>query len=191
MNFDRRTGARRPGVPRPGALIAALLAAFALIATATPSKAAEEDTVEAFSSWEATGHIYPTGVEESTFVGVLSGILYVRNADDVIESGLIMCPGTVTIDTTAGTQHGTAKCVIVTPESDRVFGSFECDGAYQAGCEGEFTITGGTGSMQGITGGGPIKLQSAFANAALVPGTVIDQTAAGLALWPALSYKLP
>ena len=190
MTFDPSTGARRPGVPRAGALCA-LLAAFVLIATATPSMAAEEDTVEAFSSWEASGHIYPTGVEESTFVGVLSGILYVRNSDDVIEAGLIMCPATVTVNTTDGSQHGSAKCVIVTPESNRVFGSFECDGVYQAGCAGEFTITGGTGSMQGITGGGPIKLQSAFANAALVPGTVIDQTAAGLALWPALSYKIP
>ena len=190
MTFDPSTGARRPGVPRAGALFA-LLAAFVLIATATPSMAAEEDTVEAFSSWEASGHIYPTGVEESTFVGVLSGILYVRNSDDVIEAGLIMCPATVTVNTTDGSQHGSAKCVIVTPESNRVFGSFECDGVYQAGCAGEFTITGGTGSMQCITGGGPIKLQSAFANAALVPGTVIDQTAAGLALWPALSYKIP
>ena len=180
MTFDPSTGARRPGVPRAGALFA-LLAAFVLIATATPSMAAEEDTVEAFSSWEASGHIYPTGVEESTFVGVLSGILYVRNSDDVIEAGLIMCPATVTVNTTDGSQHGSAKCVIVTPESNRVFGSFECDGVYQAGCAGEFTITGG----------GPIKLQSAFANAALVPGTVIDQTAAGLALWPALSYKIP
>jgi hypothetical protein len=60
-----------------------------------------------------------------------------------------------------------------------------------AGCSGEFTITGGTGSMAGITGGGPIRLQSAFAHAALVPGSIVDQTAAGLALWPALSYKLP
>ena len=70
MNFDIRTGARRSGIPRAGAL-AALLAAFVLIATTTPSMAAEEGTVEAFSSWEASGHIYPTGVEESTFVGVL------------------------------------------------------------------------------------------------------------------------
>jgi hypothetical protein len=189
MTFRTRTGAWRSGVPR--AFVGALLAATLVVAASTSPASAEEGTVEAFSSWEATGHIYPTGVEESTFVGVMSGILYVRNTDNVIEAGLIMCPGTVTINTTDGTQHGTAKCVIVTPESDRVFGSFECDGAYQAGCEGEFTLTGGTGSMQGITGGGPIKLQSAFANAALMPGTVIDQTAAGLALWPALSYTLP
>ena len=92
---------------------------------------------------------------------------------------------------TDGSQHGTAKCVIVTPESNRVFGSFECEGVYNASCEGEFTITGGTGSMAGITGGGTIRLQSAFANAALVPGSIVERTSAGLALWPALSYKLP
>ncbi len=177
---------------RAGAIVAALFAATVFVAAQGPSAvAAEEDTVEAFSSWEASGRIYPTGPAESTFVGVLSGILYVRDRENTIEAGLIMCPGTVTIDTTDGSQHGTAKCVIVTPESDRVFGSFECEGIHNAGCEGEFTITGGTGSMAGITGGGPIRLQSAFANAALVPGSIVDQTAAGLALWPALSYKLP
>lgn len=177
---------------RTGAVVAALFTAAVLVATPGPSPvAAEEGTVEAFSSWEASGHIYPTGPEESTFVGVLSGILYVRNSEDVIDAGLIMCPGTVTINTTDGSQHGSAKCVIVTPESDRVFGTFECDGVYNAGCEGEFTFTGGTGSMEGITGGGPIKLQSAFANATLVPGTIVEEAAAGLALWPALSYTLP
>ena len=36
MTFDPSNGARRPGVPRAGALFA-LLAAFVLIATATPS----------------------------------------------------------------------------------------------------------------------------------------------------------
>ena len=191
MIFNRRTGACRPGALHAGAIVGALLAASLVLAASTTAANAEEGTVEAFSSWEASGHIYPTGVEESTFVGVLSGILYVRNADNVIDAGLIMCPGTVTIDTTDGSQHGTAKCVIVTPDSDRVFGSFECEGVYNAGCEGAFTITGGTGSMQGIIGGGPITLQSAFANATLVPGTIVDQTAAGLALWPALSYTLP
>ncbi|MEX2201519.1 MAG: hypothetical protein WD711_09010 [Dongiaceae bacterium] len=174
-----------------GRLAASLLAAFLVVGAAAMPASAEDDTVEAFSSWEASGHIYPTGPEESTFVGVLSGILYVRDKENTIDAGLIMCPGTVTIDTTDGSQHGTAKCVIVTPESDRVFGSFECEGIYNAGCAGEFTITGGTGNMAGITGGGPIRLQSAFANAALVPGSIIDQTAAGLALWPALSYQLP
>jgi hypothetical protein len=180
----------RTGVRSAGGLAVSLLAAFLVVGFTLPASA-EEGTVEAFSSFEASGHIYPTGPEESTFVGVLSGILYVRDAENTIDAGLIMCPGTVTIDTTDGSQHGTAKCVIVTPESNRVFGSFECEGVYNAGCEGEFTITGGTGSMAGITGGGPIKLQSAFANAALVPGSIVERTSAGLALWPALSYTLP
>jgi hypothetical protein len=116
--------------------------------------AAEEGTVEAFSSFEASGHIYPTGPEESTFVGVLSGILDARDAENTIDAGLIMCPGTVTIDTTDGSQHGTAKCVIVTPESNRVFGSFECEGVSAPAARASSPSPAAPAAWQALPGAG-------------------------------------
>jgi len=173
---------------------AALLLAAAL-GPAVPATAQDElpkeGTVEAFTSWEASGHVYPTGPAEATFVGVLSGILYVRDETGTIDAGLITCPVTVTVDTGDGSQTGEAKCVIATPENARFFGRFHCEGVFLEGCNGEFEITGGTGPLEGIEGGGRIELKSAFAHVALVPGNIVDQTAAGLALWPALTYKLP
>jgi len=152
---------------------------------------AEEGTLEAVSSWEARGQIYPTGPEEATFVGALSGILYVSSADGSMDAGLITCPATLVINTTDGSQTGHAKCVIVTPDAERVFGEFTCAGVLGEGCNGDFTLTGGTGEKANISGGGPIQLRGAPSRLALTTGNMIEQTTIGLAVWPKLTYKLP
>lgn len=170
--------------------------ALAIIFTASFAVAAEEGTVEAFSSWEARGQIYPTGPQEATFVGALSGVLYVegrtsQGEERSIDAGLITCPSTVVINTSDGSQTGQGKCVILTPDGDRIYARFTCTGAYLAGCRGEFTLTGGSGEKQNISGGGPIQLKSALANLTTTPGNMLQQAAIGIALWPELKYKLP
>jgi hypothetical protein len=52
-------------------------------------------------------------------------------------------------------------------------------------------LKGGTGDKENISGGGPILIKTAFANIAAIPGSVVEQTAVGLAVWPELTYKLP
>jgi len=171
---------------------ALLGAALACSLYASFPAAAEEGTVEAFSSWQARGQIYPTGPKEATFVGALSGILYVKGDDGSLDAGLITCPASVTINTEDGSQNGRGKCVILTPESERIYAEFRCSGVYLEGCNGDFTLTGGTGKNESISGGGPIQFKSAFSNlAAATPGSVVEQSAVGVALWPKLTYKLP
>ncbi len=173
---------------------AAKLAFGAVIAIAIAMSVpavAEEGTVEAFSSWEARGQIYPTGVAETTFVGVLSGVLYVTDEAGSMDAGLITSPVTVAINTEDGSQVADGKCVIVTPDSERIYAEFKCSGVYLEGCNGDFTLKGGTGDKENISGGGPIQIKTAFANIAAVPGSVVEETAVGLAVWPELTYKLP
>lgn len=165
-----------------------------IIAMSVPAAAQEgpqEGTVEAFSSWEARGQIYPTGPKEATFVGVLSGVLYVTGKDDSMDAGLITCPGTLVINTENGSQSGQAKCVIVTPDAERIYAEFTCSGVYMEGCNGDFMLKGGTGDKEHISGGGPILLKSAFSNLASISGNIVEQSAIGLAVWPKLTYKLP
>jgi len=166
-------------------------AALAFSQAMAEEGAPEEGTVEAFSSWEADGEIYPTGVNEATFVGVLSGVLYVRAEDGSIDSGLLTCPATVVINTDDFSQTGKGKCIIITPEAERIYASFECAGEYGQGCNGDFALNGGTGEQENISGGGPIEFKSAFASFALTPGHVLEQSSVGLMLLPELAYKLP
>lgn len=148
-------------------------------------------TVEAFSSWEARGEFYQTGPNEATFVGVLSGILYVEGADGSLEAGLMTCPARLRVDKESWAQTGTADCVILTPDGERVYGEFECAGTYQEGCRGAFSIVGGTGSREGITGGGPIEFDNAVPALTDVPGNMVTTQAIGLVRLPELTFRLP
>ena len=174
----------RGGSPFGAALLLSLAIAY--------PAAAEEGTVEAFSSWQARGQIYPTGPTEATFVGALSGVLYVKGEDNSMDVGLMSCPATLVINTEDGSQIGNGKCVIMTQDSERIYAEFTCAGTYLAGCDGDFKLTGGTGDKANISGGGPILFRSAFSNlAASMPGAIVEQSAIGLAVWPELTYELP
>lgn len=166
-------------------------AALTLFFSSAGLAAAEEGSVEAFSSWQARGQIYPTGPKEATFVGVLSGVLYIKAADGSMDAGLITCPGTVVINTDDLSQSAHGKCVIQTPDEERIYAEFTCSGVYRAGCNGDFTLRGGTGEKENISGGGPIQFKSAFSNLTAIPGNVVEQSAVGLAVWPRLTYRIP
>jgi hypothetical protein len=153
---------------------------------------AEEVSVEGYSAWSARGQIFPTGASESTFVGALSGVLIVKGEDGSIDAGEIVCPGSLVINTDDASQVGNGKCIIITPDGERVFGEFSCHGEFGQGCDGEFTLTGGTGEKAGIAGGGPIRIRRI--SSSLMQdrsGNIIEQSLAGIAYWPSLTYQLP
>ena len=58
--------------------------------------------------------------------------------------------------------------------------------------QGTFTITGGTGSLEGITGSGNMYTRTALGATALnlESGDVLE-AAAGIAFWPELKVKRP
>ena len=172
--------------------VAVLCAGLACAVAAPQTAVAADGTVEAYSSWQARGQVFPTGTDEATFVGVLSGVLIVKGEDGTIDSGQIMCPGSVVINTADGSQIGHGKCIILTPDSERIYGEFSCYGQYGQDCDGEFSLTGGTGDKTGISGGGPIQLRNIATNLAESGnGNVVDQAVAGIAVWPKLIYTLP
>ena len=168
-----------------------LFAAVTLAIFCAAPAMAEEGTVEAFSSWQARGQIYPTGTAEATFVGSLSGMLYVKNKDGSFDTGRVTCPGVITINTIDHSQSGQGRCVILTPDAERIYAEFKCSGIVGSGCNGDFTLKGGTGGMEHITGGGPIQFKTAVADLVAIPGNIVETSYAGLAVLPKLTYKLP
>jgi hypothetical protein len=82
--------------------------------------------------------------------------------------------------------------VVLTPDGERVFGAFTCRGTHLEGCQDDLTLTGATGTLQGLSGSGPLQLKSAFTEyLRATPGGIVQQTAVGLAVWPKLTYQLP
>lgn len=156
-----------------------------------PAGAAEEATVKAFVAWQGAGQTMQTGVDEATFIGSISGTVYVETEKGPVASGQIVCPATVRIELATAAQSGSGRCTIVAADGARIFAEFTCTGVHLIGCDGDFTLTGGTGRFAGITGGGRAVLRSSSRTLTAVGGSGVAESGSGILFWPALSYKLP
>jgi hypothetical protein len=169
-----------------------LLALAAAIAAAPSiASAAEEATVKAFVAWEGAGNTTQTGVDEATFIGAIAGTVYVETDKGPIDSGQLVCPVMVQVELSSGSQKGSGRCTLTAQDGMRIYGAFTCSGIHLVGCDGDFTLTGGTGRFEGITGGGRAVLRAGQRTITAVGESGITETGNGILFWQALSYKLP
>ena len=79
------------GISRRLMLTAAAIGmAFAAAASAA---AGEEQTIDAFSVWQARGHMYKMGENIGMFVGALQGPFFIETPEGPVGAGTIICPG--------------------------------------------------------------------------------------------------
>lgn len=155
------------------------------------ARAAEEATITAFSTWQGGGELFETGPQQATFVGALGGTVYVETDKGPVASGRLTCPATVQIDLVDRAQTGTGHCTIVGEGGDRIYGDIACTGVFLVGCHGDFTLTGGTGRFEGITGGGPVIIRSDFGQLKAGADGKAPQETSGIIYWRELKYKIP
>jgi hypothetical protein len=169
----------------------ASVAAAAVIALPTAVSAAEEGTVKIMAPWESSGQIFQVGPDEVLFLGVAEGIMYIDEGEGVLDAAALQCPGTREISLEAGASKAHGRCVITGEGGDQIFAVYRCEGA-EGDCEGTFELTGGTGRFEGITGKGAMQVRTRLMALAQNAETgAVVSGAAGLAKWPALSYKIP
>lgn len=152
----------------------------------------EESVINAFVPWQGRGFTFPTGPEHGTFVGALEGIVYIQTDKGPMTGGLITCPAMMDFNFQNGAQSGSGKCVIVGEPGDRVFAAWSCEGIRLVGCNGTFTITGGTGRFEGATGGGPLLSRPSLQlGTPDMPGNIVSESARGIMTLDALKVVLP
>lgn len=162
-----------------------------LLAASIPAAAAgPEETIKAFAAWQGRGQMFETGPTRATFVGSFTGMVFVDTEKGPLDAGFMVCPAILDINLTDGTQEGKGRCTITGKEGDRVYAELTCKGVHMLGCSGDFTLTGGTGRFEGITGGGPMTIRSGLHDTALGAGNIVQESAGGIIVWPKLSYKL-
>ena len=172
--------------------IAGLLTTLGIAAgSQSVALAAEEATIKAFASWQGSGQVFETGLDELTFVGALSGTVYVETEKGPIDSGQLVCPALVRINTSDSSQTGSARCTITAKDGARIFAQVSCTGIHLIGCDGQFDLTGGTKRFEGISGGGAVTLRSEFRRFTDVSEASVQEEARGIMFWPALHYKIP
>jgi hypothetical protein len=91
-----------------------------------------------------------------------------------------------------GAQAGDGRCVLTNRDQHQIFGRLTCAGTHGVGCQGRFTISGGTGPFQGITGEGDVVIRGALHELPVQSGQEgVREAGTGIAVWPALRYKIP
>lgn len=168
-----------------------LLLATALALAPGTGGAAEEREVKASAAWIAQGRFVPSGEGKVFFVGVFTGIMFVDKAEGWLNAMSLVCPGTLEVEINGGRQHGEGRCLLRVDDTHQVFARWSCAGTHQVECTGPFTLVGGTGRFAGITGQGQLRLRTGFAELKAPPEEMMRETAAGLAEWTSLRYRIP
>ncbi len=161
-------------------------------AAATSAAAGEEQTIDAFSVWQARGHMYKMGENIGMFVGALQGPFFIETPEGPVGAGTIICPGILKVDLDDGSQTGEGGCMITGEKGAQVFANWACSGYHLIGCKGEFTLVGGTGRFSGVTGGGPIVVRTTIGEVVVQASEdPAVEAAIGIAFWKGLRYELP
>jgi hypothetical protein len=172
-------------------MIRAVAALGIVVALLCPALAGEDATIKAFAAWQGSGQLFATGSKELTFVGALSGTVYVETEKGPLESGRLVCPAMVEINLEDGSQNGTGRCTITAKDGAQIFGDVSCTGIRLVGCDGQFALTGGTKRFEGISGGGPVTMRSEFGEIKGISDSSVRQDSGGIMFWPALHYTIP
>jgi len=160
---------------------------------AAPGAEAQEQTLDGFMAWEGAGAVYESGPDEGTFVGAISGTLFIQTEKGPAAAGAMVCPVLLEIDLRDATQHGEGKCVVTGDDGAKAFTAWTCRGVHRIGCDGEMTLTGGSGRLQGITGKGALSVRTingvGVTNA--MAGGAVAEGLRGLLTPEEMTYSLP
>jgi hypothetical protein len=176
-------------IASPAAL--GIAAAVTAMMTTGPAATAEQAAVKAFATWEASGQAVQTGADEATFVGTISGKVYVETEKGPVASGSMLCPAILRVNMDDGSQTGTGHCSFIADDGAQIFARLECSGIHLIGCDGDFTLTGGSGRFAGISGGGPVTVRSDLREVVGVSSGAVVEAVSGIMFWPNLSYQIP
>lgn len=172
-------------------MMVTVLAMLAAVASLDGVAGAEEGTVKAAATWKARSFVFPVGQDQAYLVGVYSGTFFVDDGKGALHAASIVCPATAEGDLKSVTKTGQGRCILTDEEGNRVYARFTCKGDLE-GCRGPFTVVGGTGKFDGITGEGEMISRILVRQITTVTGFQnAEQEGEGIATWPSLTYRIP
>ena len=138
---------------------ALLLGLFA----AAPARA-DDTEILADIHWAATYTLTQLEPGHTVQIGTVRG-LFVDEGAGPLHWASVVCPYLQADDATIRAVSILAYCIATTASGDQAFLNFGCAGnAHTEGCEGVWSITGGTGRLAGITGEGGVAVWTLVVN---------------------------
>lgn len=152
---------------------------------------AEEQTAHATAAWKGRARTYLTGPQQVFLLGVFGGRLAVGDGRRSLDGAELVCPAAFDADYATNRQTGEGRCIATTATGERLFARWTCAGEPDHGCAGRFVLTGGTGAFQGVTGESEFTLQLLASRLDRLEQREAEYDLAGLAEWPAFTYRTP
>jgi hypothetical protein len=179
--------------PNPVLSIVLLLSAWLAPALSPADEATSfrELTVKVLAPWQAKGEVFQIGPDTLLLLGTFEGIMYIERGEGSLDAAIFTCPATTRIRQFKDTLSSSGWCTLTSEDGDLAFAEFDCAGPRDA-CRGDFRLTGGSGALTGIEGGGEMIVRTALRGMAedVQTGTLVSN-AEGLAVWPELTVRIP
>jgi hypothetical protein len=136
-----------------------------------------------FSTWEAHGNFYAVEPQKLLFQGSFEGMMFTEDGGGMMDGANIVCAVTQEFDLKSNATQAVGKCSIDVSDKDTIYARFDCEG--QPGmCDGQFTLVGGTGRFDHISGGGNYRSRTQLAElASKLGGNAVVGSAEGIAVW--------
>ncbi len=150
-----------------------------------------EVTLKILAPWQGKGQVFKIAPNKVKVVGAFDGIMYIDSGKGELDAAVFMCPGTeyINLDTKQATIK--ADCMISKGKNKIAYAKLNAKGELGA-LDGDFEIIGGEKKWRGMTGKGKVTIRTALGATALNKNTgELINSAAGLAVWPALKVRLP
>jgi hypothetical protein len=163
---------------------------LAVTLTSTTASSQSGGSLDGVLSWTGHGRVFQIGVDQQEILGVIEGVFYIENSQGALDDAFMECTIKQQINQADQTTSAEGNCVIVQGPQNNVFGSYHCKGV-RGICRGKFTLTGGTGDFEEISGGSDILIRSPVVE---LSASVTDleelEIANGMALFDGLEYRL-
>ena len=155
-----------------------------LMFAASPGLAQDEPQVfDAFAAVEANGTIVRAAEKRLMIVGTLAGRFYIETGEGPVDSGRVSCAASARLDRASARTTAHGACTVTTHDGATAWGEWQCDGYELVGCQGTFTLLGGTARFEGAAGESRIIWRpTAHEFSRQLDGSTLDK-AAGLLLW--------
>ncbi len=148
-------------------------------------------TLKILAPWQGKGQVFKIAPNKVKVVGSFDGIMYIDQGRGELDAAVFMCPGTeyINLDTKRATIE--ADCMISKGKNKVAYARLTAKGELGA-LDGDFVIVGGERQWKGMSGKGKVTIRTALGTTALNKKTgELINSAAGLAVWPALKISKP
>ncbi|SKA38596.1 hypothetical protein SAMN02745126_06060 [Enhydrobacter aerosaccus] len=143
----------------------------------------EPQVFNAFAIATASGTVVRASAKQVMLAGTVKGPMFIETDEGPVPAGTVACAASLRVDQESRRQTANGACTFTAEDGAQAWGDWECTGFALVGCRGALTLNGGSGRLQGVSGGGSmIWRPNTHDLETQGDGTVLQNTS-GIVIW--------